>query len=143
VQLTDTLAIDNPAAGPCSMVAAPLVAQAQLRGTLLVSNKLSLSSMTVEALGSLASDVSLAVEAVALAEDLHRRRSERYFRALVKHSDDVILVIGRDGDTTFASPAAESLLSGAGSDFEALVAMTEPTDRLLLRSLLEQAQAHG
>lgn len=103
---------------------APLRSHGQLRGGLILVSDRPWSSNLLDAMASLASDVSLAVEAVALAEALHRRRSEKRFRSLVEHSQDVIFVIDSDQTISFASPAAERLTDQPAtqwSDFERLL----------------------
>ena len=64
----------------------------------------------VDALGALATQVSLAVEGASLAEDLHRRQSEARFRSLVAHSSDLITVLDADGIVTYQSPSIERVL---------------------------------
>ena len=44
----------------------------------------------IDSLESLASQVSLALDAASLAENLHRQKSEARFRSLVAHSSDLI-----------------------------------------------------
>ncbi len=46
----------------------------------------------------------------ALGEELHRRRGEERFAALVRHSHDLVLVIATDGAVTYASPSVEQVL---------------------------------
>jgi diguanylate cyclase (GGDEF)-like protein/PAS domain S-box-containing protein len=59
---------------------------------------------------SFASQVSQALESVQLREHMHQRRSNRWFRALVENSSDVVLVVDGDGLVTFASPTVRRLL---------------------------------
>lgn len=143
VQLDDTLPLDNPNAGAASWVIAPLLSHGAVRGALAVSSAEPLPSLIVDALGSLASDVSLAVEAAGLAEDLRRRRSEQQFRVLVEHSADVILVVDAEGLTTFVSPATERLLGDSGAGLETLLPMIHDDDRARVTAMLESPQHHG
>ena len=64
----------------------------------------------VSALESFASQVSLALDGVRLREQLHQRRSNRRFRALVENSSDVVLVLDDRGAVSFASPTVRRLL---------------------------------
>ena len=97
---------------------------------------MSLSRDLVDALGALATQVSLAVEGASLAEDLHRRQSEARFRSLVAHSSDLITVLDADGLVTYQSPSIERLLGYRvdeveGTRFDRLLS---ETDRPFLRS---------
>jgi diguanylate cyclase (GGDEF)-like protein/PAS domain S-box-containing protein len=58
----------------------------------------------------LRSQVSLALDRVALSEQLHRRESEERFHSLVQNASDVILIIGADGRISYASPSAQRVL---------------------------------
>lgn len=141
VQMSDSLPVDLPSKVMCSVVIAPLKSHGQVRGALLVTTATPLQSSIVDAVGALASDVSLAVEAVVLAEDLHRRRSEQQFKALVENSPDIILVLDADNNTTFVSPAAERLL-GEG-DWQTFVEMIHARDRDVVVRLVSDAQRQG
>jgi len=50
----------------------------------MVSSDYRLADDCTEGLATLASEAVLALESAALAEDLHRRRSEARFRSLVR-----------------------------------------------------------
>jgi diguanylate cyclase (GGDEF)-like protein/PAS domain S-box-containing protein len=93
-----------------STVIAPLTVRGDVRGALVVSSPESVTSDLVDALGALATQVSLAVEGASLAEDLHRRQSEARFRSLVAHSSDLITVLNADGLVTYQSPSIEGVL---------------------------------
>jgi diguanylate cyclase (GGDEF)-like protein/PAS domain S-box-containing protein len=62
--------------------------------------------------------------AVAAAETRGVRRSERWFRELVQHSSDAILVTGRSGEIRYATPSIERIVGF-------------PSDELMGRSLLD------
>jgi diguanylate cyclase (GGDEF)-like protein/PAS domain S-box-containing protein len=104
-----------------------LSARNQLRGVLVVATTDQLSRETRTSLASLASQVSLALDAASLADDLHRRKSEARFRSLVAHSSDLITVLDADGVVTYQSPSAERILGYRpeeieGTKFEHLLA---------------------
>ena len=144
VQLTDTLAVDNPLAGRCSTVVSPLISHARLRGALIISTAEPVPSYLVDAVGAFGSDVSLAIEAVTLAEDLHRRRSEQRFRALIENSADMIIVVRRrDQGLHLVSPAAERILGGDCKAFDDLLALVAPQDAVAFQRLVMQAEPHG
>ncbi|MGZ4419135.1 MAG: putative bifunctional diguanylate cyclase/phosphodiesterase, partial [Gaiellaceae bacterium] len=117
---------------------APLTVRGDVRGALVISSPVSLSRDLVDALGALATQVSLAVEGASLAEDLHRRQSEARFRSLVAHSSDLITVLDADGLVTYQSPSIERLLGYRvdeveGTRFDRLLS---ETDRPLLAQLI-------
>ena len=60
--------------------------------------------------------MALALESAALAEDLHRRRSEARFRSLVRGSSDVIMIVDAEGVIQYASPSTERVLGYAVDD---------------------------
>ena len=51
-----------------------------------------------------------------LAEQMHRARVERRFRALIEHSDDIVIVVSAAGTASFSSPAASRLLGLSDDD---------------------------
>jgi diguanylate cyclase (GGDEF)-like protein/PAS domain S-box-containing protein len=97
-------------------VITPLLMHGTLRGALIVSTDARLAEDCTEGLATLASEVVLALESAALAEDLHRRRSEARFRSLVRGSSDVIMIVDETGVIQFASPATERVLGYAVED---------------------------
>ena len=89
---------------------APLLVQAQLRGFILVLTDTILSEDVKATLEALGREVALALESAALAEEVHRRKSEERFRALIQNSSDVVAVVGADGVINYISPAVERVL---------------------------------
>jgi diguanylate cyclase (GGDEF)-like protein/PAS domain S-box-containing protein len=130
-------------------IVAPLTVRGEVRGAIVISSPESLTRDLVDALGALATQVSLAVEGASLAEDLHRRQSEARFRSLVAHSSDLITVLDADGLVTYQSPSIERLLGYRvdeveGTRFDRLLS---ETDRPLLAQLIAidgsgDAEAH-
>jgi len=57
----------------------------------------------------LASQAGLAMERVTLREEIIRRKSEAYFRTLVRNGSDVILIIDDDDAVRYASPSASAV----------------------------------
>jgi diguanylate cyclase (GGDEF)-like protein/PAS domain S-box-containing protein len=109
-----------------STVVTPLTVRGDVRGALVVSSPETVTRDLVDALGALATQVSLAVEGASLAEDLHRRQSEARFRSLVAHSSDLITVLDADGIVTYQSPSIERVLGYSVDEVEG-----ERFDRLL------------
>ncbi|GAA3210516.1 hypothetical protein GCM10010532_034740 [Dactylosporangium siamense] len=66
-----------------------------------------------EAAQILATQAALALERIALGEEIGRRNSEAYFRTLVLNTTDVILIVGDHDQIRYASPSARALF---GSD---------------------------
>ncbi|WP_426503674.1 EAL domain-containing protein [Dactylosporangium sp. McL0621] len=66
-----------------------------------------------EAAQILATQAAMALERIALGEEVGRRNSEAYFRTLVLNTADVILIVGDDDLVQYASPSAQALF---GSD---------------------------
>jgi diguanylate cyclase (GGDEF)-like protein/PAS domain S-box-containing protein len=127
-----------------TVVVAPLVSKNQLRGALVLVLTGPLDQLVVDALEALAADVSLALETATLTADLHRRRSERRFRALIENSSDIVIVVD-NGRVSFVSPAAERLLGHAdlASATPDLVALLYPDDRPALLELVEETRRTG
>src|SRR6059036_2911080 len=125
-------------------IVAPLTVRGEVRGAIVISSPVSLTRDLIDALGALATQVSLAVEGASLAEDLHRRQSEARFRSLVAHSSDLITVLDADGIVTYQSPSIERVLGYRvdeveGSRFDALLG---EHDRPMLAQLIS-LDGHG
>ncbi len=96
----------------------PLVIQGDCGGGLWVRTDGPPDSSRQQGLQTLAAQVALALESVALTEDLLERESERRFRRLVQNSTDVIIVLEPNLTIRFATPSAKTTL---GYESEALV----------------------
>ena len=114
--------------GQTTMVA-PLTVRGDVRGALVVSSPESVTRDLAEALGALATQVSLAVEGASLAADLHRRQGEARFRSLVAHASDLITVLDGEGVVTYQSPSVERVLGYRSHEVEG-----RRFDRLLVES---------
>lgn len=137
---------DVPGDDLATIVAAPLVSSNQVRGLLLYRIDGEVHGAAVDALGALAADVSLALETAALTEDLHRRRSQHRFQALIEHSSDVIVVLDHEGLVTYCSPSAGSVLGYApddltGTDLRRLVHADDSRVLVELAGVLQLDQA--
>src|SRR5262249_38079049 len=58
----------------------------------------------------LAGEAGLTLQRIALGTEIDRRNSEAYFRTLVLHAADVILILDDDDHIRYASPSADALL---------------------------------
>ena len=80
--------------------------------------------------------VGLARRQRALGEELHRRRGEERFAALVRHATDLLMVLQPGGGITYASPSVDRIL---GSDPGASFLLSE--DRMRVRAAIASAHA--
>ena len=111
----------------------PLSMRDEVRGHLVICSRGVASPELLDSLEGLATQISLALEAASLTEDLHRRQSEARFRSLVAHSSDLITVLDGDGIVTYQSPSIERVLGYSVEEIEGT-----QFDRLLL-----DADRHG
>jgi diguanylate cyclase (GGDEF)-like protein/PAS domain S-box-containing protein len=108
----------------------PIVIQGTCRGGLFVRTNGLPHSSQQQGLLTLAAQVGLALESVALSEDLLERESERRFRRLVQNSTDVIVVLESDLTIRFATPSTKTVL-GFGSETlvgSNLVSLLQPAE---------------
>ena len=103
--------------GAAPVFAVPIVAQGRLSGAVVLLDATAASNPTRNTLGSLASQVGLALESAALTESVLRTQGEARLSALVQHSTDVILVIARDTTVEYASPSLDQILGYQAEDF--------------------------
>ncbi len=96
------------------------------QGAIIVQSPTHVPTDIFDSLEAFASQVSLALEAASLAENLHRSKSEARFRSLVAHSSDLITVLDQDGVVTYQSPSIERVLGYAVDEIE-----NQRFDRLL------------
>ncbi len=95
-------------------------------------------------LQTLAAQVAVVVDRIALTAEINQRDSEAYFRTLIQSTADVILIVGDDDTIRYASPSATKL-------FGAPIAVDTPMSALItddgqgaLRDTLARVRhAHG
>ncbi|WP_436519552.1 putative bifunctional diguanylate cyclase/phosphodiesterase [Actinoplanes sp. HUAS TT8] len=75
-------------------------------------------------LQTLAAQVAVVLERIALTAEINQRDSEAYFRTLIQSTADVILIVGDDDTILYASPSATKL-------FGAPVAVDTPISLLI------------
>jgi diguanylate cyclase (GGDEF)-like protein/PAS domain S-box-containing protein len=96
------------------------------------------------ALETLASQVALAVERVALAHEVDLRNSEAYFRTLVHNAFDVILILDDDDTVRYASPSAGAMFDGRWLIGEPFGEFVVPADRdRVVASLARMRDRYG
>ena len=88
----------------------------------------------------LATQVALALERIALSEEVTRRNSETYFRTLVLNTSDVILIVDAEDRIRYASPSAGPVLGRdpVGSPMSDVI---HPVDRRRLAEVLAAVRA--
>ena len=96
--------------------AAPMMSRGSLLGLLVAVAPEPLGPSFPDALANLATDFASALDTAMLAEQMHRARVERRFRALIEHSDDIVIVVSAAGTASFSSPAASRLLGLSDED---------------------------
>jgi len=92
------------------MLFSPLTVREAAGGGLIIGSEQPLPGDQLDSLLSLATHISLSLESAALAEDLHRQKSEARFRSLVAHASDMITVLDADGVVNYQSPSIERIL---------------------------------
>jgi len=98
-------------ADPGSFVVVASVANRRRQAMCItVTSKKLIRRHQVTAVSSLAGQLSLALNGVEVVEEMHQRRSNRRFRALVENSSDVVLVLDDARAITFASPTVRRLI---------------------------------
>jgi diguanylate cyclase (GGDEF)-like protein/PAS domain S-box-containing protein len=119
------------------------------QGAIVVQTPLAVPADIFDSLEAYASQVSLALEAASLSENLHRQKSEARFRSLVAHSSDLITVLDRDGVVTYQSPSIERVLGYPveeieGERFDRLLADADRSrlQRVAGRSLAAGSESH-
>lgn len=88
----------------------PLIVLDQFAGVLVVETDSILPDELGGAFDTLASQVELSLESVALTQDLLERKSDARFRSLVQSSSDVILIIDPDATIHYQSPTVAKIL---------------------------------
>jgi diguanylate cyclase (GGDEF)-like protein/PAS domain S-box-containing protein len=123
----------------------PLMIQRELRGVFCIWSTRRLAAETYESLHVLAAEVALALESITVTEDLHRRKSEERFGALVQHSADVIAIIGADGTLRYTSPAAARVWGRATDELvgAAGLQLVHVDDRSAARDLVTTVRESG
>jgi diguanylate cyclase (GGDEF)-like protein/PAS domain S-box-containing protein len=89
----------------------------------------------------LTSQAGLALDRIALTDEVNRRNSEAYFRTLVHNTSDVIVIVDDDDRIRYVSPSAATVFGTdalVGVRLDALVTVAE---RARLGEMLQQVRA--
>ncbi|TML13024.1 MAG: EAL domain-containing protein [Actinobacteria bacterium] len=121
--------------------AAPMMSRGSLLGLLVAVAPDPLGPSFPDALANLATDFASALDTAMLAEQMHRARVERRFRALIEHSDDIVIVVSAGGTASFSSPAASRLLGLSDDDLRStpIVNLAVPEHRAQFSELIATA----
>jgi diguanylate cyclase (GGDEF)-like protein/PAS domain S-box-containing protein len=91
----------------------------------------------------LASQAALALERIGLTAEINRRNSEVYFRTLVQHAADVIVILDDDDRVRYASPSADTVFDSERLADLALGDLVHPQDRRHVQTALRLVRAGG
>jgi diguanylate cyclase (GGDEF)-like protein/PAS domain S-box-containing protein len=92
---------------------------------------------------ALAAQAALALERIALSDEINRRTSEEYFRTLVLHTPDMIMIVDDDNRIRYASPSAAPVFGTEALVGVSLAELVEPSDRLVAVQLLDLVRSGG
>jgi diguanylate cyclase (GGDEF)-like protein/PAS domain S-box-containing protein len=84
---------------------------------------------------------TMAIERITLTNEINRRSSQDYFKALIQSASDVILIVDADEQIRYASPSALTVFGSTDLVGTSLFRLIAGTDHAELRDLLEQVCA--
>ncbi len=97
-----------------------------------------------QALPVLAGQAATMLEHITLNEEINRRDSEAYFRTLVQHAADVILIVDDTNRIRYASPSAQAVFGTDGLVGLAVLDVVEPSRHAATLAALDRVRAgHG
>ncbi len=122
--------------GPGTAILTPLVISQEVRGVIVVAGQSRPPDGVPGGLEALGSQVALALESVALAEDLHRRESQERLHSLVRNASDVILITEADGTISYASLSVTRVLGYRSEEMtgQSTFALVHPDELDLIRA---------
>jgi PAS domain S-box-containing protein len=133
-------------ASPDALVV-PLSTQTAIYGRLVLISAGPVPIDVADGLRTLGAQVALALEGVALSEDLSRQRSEARVGALVRNSTDVIMVLDAGLVIRYVTPSVSHVLGHRPEDLlgTPLPSLVDPEDRAALSrsSLVSSVQEHA
>lgn len=138
VQPVESQVLERAAASKQFSALAPVQQRTGVEHVLALTSPELIGREQVAALASLAGQLGLALDGVIATEQLHVRRSNRRFQALVENSSDVVLVVDEDGLVTFVSPTVGRLLGCSEEEVVAapITELLHRPDRMQLERLL-------
>jgi diguanylate cyclase (GGDEF)-like protein/PAS domain S-box-containing protein len=96
-----------------------------------------------DAVPVLAGQAASMVQTITLNREINRRDSEAYFRTLVLHAADVIVMVDSANLVTYASPSAGTVLGRSDLVGTDLLALVDPDDRDRLAATVDAVRAGG
>ena len=119
----------------------PILVLQELVGAFVLLSDKPPSPPLRDAVDALGSQLGLALERLALSDDLYQRRGEARFRSLVHNSSDVITVLDTDSTVRYHSPSLRRVLGYDGDDLlgTRLLDIVHPTDVPLALTLFEES----
>lgn len=106
-------------------------------GALLVAADAAVLAAVRDSLEVLAAQVALALERIGLSQEISRRDSDEYFRSLVQHTADMILIVEDSDRIRYASPSVTTVLGVEPESCTELRALVHPDDGESVAGLLE------
>lgn len=125
----------------CPLTTHDRAADDGLAGVLLVAARESALAPLRAPIEVLASQAALALARITLSNEINRRNSEEYFRALVHHTADVILIVNADNSIRYASPSATVVFGLESLAGRILIDLIHPNDQTIARHLLNLVRA--
>jgi diguanylate cyclase (GGDEF)-like protein/PAS domain S-box-containing protein len=118
----------------------PVVVQDELLGAVVVRSERTLPVGLVDSMDTLSSQLAMALERSALAQDLHQRRGEARFRSLVHNSSDVITVVDADSTVRYQTPSVQQVLGYGPEELlgRRLLQLFHPDDVAAALALFEE-----
>lgn len=121
-----------------------LATRASPYGRLVLTSATPVPTDIIDGLGTLGAQVALALEAVALTEDLSKQRSETRVGALVQNSTDMIMVVDADFVIRYVTPSVAQTLGHRPEELvgRSATSLAEPGEQALVREFYEGMARH-
>lgn len=118
----------------------PLLFQQTFQALILVTSDTPIVDEFWGGMEALSAQITLALDSVELAKDLHRRRGEARFRSLVQYASDIVTVIDEEGIIRYESPAVQRILGYVPEQLigTSTSSITHPDDIVLLQNFFRK-----
>lgn len=98
---------------------------------------------TRNAIEVLAAQAAQALERISLTETMNRRDGDRYLRAVVRNTTDVVLVVEPSGHIRYASPSLATVIGVDPAALPSLHDLVDSDDHARMAELLDRADTDG
>lgn len=132
---------DSPATLVRALTVADRYTGGSLAGVLFISATQEALAALRDAAEVLGSQAALALERIALSDEITRRNSEEYFRTLVHNAADVILIVNEDNRIRYSSPSAATVFRRESLSGLALSDVVDPHNRSVAEQTLALARS--